>query len=259
MPPRPSDCVQRVRDHLAALRALPRERAAAMPAEYYTSPEFLNLERDELFRKQWIGIGHIGEIPKPGDYFTTELVDEQLIVARSTGESVHVLSNVCRHRGSVIARGTGNAKRFICPYHAWTYGLDGNLIAAPLMDGVAHFEPTRCRLPQFKLEIWQGFIFVNLDREATTPLAPQIAATEPYVRNYRPAERHLLFNAEEVWQTNWKCLVENFMEGYHLSPMHAKTLHAVTPTALCDLFPVRRALQRLVLIREREGGDHETV
>jgi nitrite reductase/ring-hydroxylating ferredoxin subunit len=237
MPSSPSDCVQRVRDHLAALRALPQERAAAMPAEYYTSPEFLNLERDELFRKQWIGIGHVGEIPKPGDYFTTELVDEQLIVARGTDKSIRVLSNVCRHRGSVIARGTGNAKRFICPYHAWTYGLDGNLIAAPLMDRVAHFERTRCRLPQFRLEIWEGFIFVNLDREATTPLASQIAATEPYIRNYRPAERHLLFNAEEVWQTNWKCLVENFMEGYHLSPMHAKTLHAVTPTELCEKLP----------------------
>jgi len=205
-----------------------------MPAAYYTSPEFLAIERDELFRRQWVCIGHVGELPEAGDYFTTELVGEQLLAARDGTGTLRVLSNVCRHRGNIVAQGAGNAKRFTCGYHAWTYGLDGRLQAAPLLG--PSFDQSRCRLPEFPSEVWQGFIFVNLAGNEA-PLAPVLAETEPYIRNYGQAHRHFLFGAEEVWDTNWKCLAENFMEGYHLSPMHAKTLHAITPTRLCEKLP----------------------
>jgi nitrite reductase/ring-hydroxylating ferredoxin subunit len=228
--------IRQIRAELALLTLVPRHQARAMSAAYYTSPEYLELEREELFRKQWICIGHLGEVPRPGDYFTTELIDEQLLVTRDLGGAVRVLSNVCRHRGNIVARAAGHAARFVCGYHAWTYGLDGHLLAAPLIEEGAHFDKRNCRLPQFATETWQGFIFVNLDGTAA-PLATALAATEPYIRNYHPAERHLLFGAEETWNTNWKCLVENFMEGYHLSPTHANTLHAITPTALCEKLP----------------------
>jgi choline monooxygenase len=221
---------------LAVLKELPRERARAMPATYYTSPEFLALEREALFRRQWICIGHVGEVPSPGDYFTTELVDEPLLVVHDARGVVRVLSNVCRHRGNLVASGAGRAARFVCGYHAWSYALDGRLERAPLVAQGADFDPSRCRLPEFPCEIWQGYIFVNLEGNET-PLGPKLAATLPYIRNYHPAEQHFLFGAEEVWNTNWKCLAENFMEGYHLSPMHAKTLHAITPTTLCEKLP----------------------
>ena len=231
-----STTVQQVREELAALARMPRHDARAMSAAYYTSSEFLEVEREQLFRKQWVCLGHVGEVASPGDYFTTELLDEQLLVVRGNDGSVRVLSNVCRHRGNIVAQGNGNTPRFVCSYHAWTYGLDGQLQRAPLIAEGAHFDRRTCRLPQFASEIWQGFIFVNLEGNEP-PLAPALAATESYIRNYQEDKRHFLFGSEEVWGTNWKCLVENFMEGYHLSPMHAKTLHAITPTALCEKLP----------------------
>ena len=228
--------VQRLRGELAALRQLPRERARALPAAFYTSSEYCDFERQELFRKQWICVGHVGAIPSVGDYFTSELVDEQLLIVRESSTTIKVLSNVCRHRGSPIAQGAGRATRFVCGYHGWTYALDGRLIAAPLIQDGDHFVKKGCRLPQFASELWHGFIFVNLDGLAA-PLVPALSPTEPFIRNYHPADQHFLFEAQEVWNTNWKCLVENFMEGYHLSPLHAKTLHSITPTALCEKLP----------------------
>lgn len=204
-----------------------------MSAAYYTSPDYLELEKEELFRKEWICIGHEGEIPRGGDYFTTDLVDEQLLVVRGQDSSVRVLSNVCRHRGNLVARGSGNAERFTCGYHAWSYSLEGRLLAAPLMEP---FDKANCRLPEFPVESWQGFIFVNLEGGAP-PLGTALREMAPFIRNYHPEQRHFLFGAEEAWATNWKCLAENFMEGYHLSPMHPKTLHAITPTTLCEKLP----------------------
>jgi choline monooxygenase len=203
-----------------------------MPGPFYTSPEYFEFEREELFRKQWICVGHVGEIPVSGDYFTTDLIDEQLLIVRESPTTVRVMSNVCRHRGNMVARGTGHSTRFVCGYHGWTYALDGRLLAAPLIrDGFVRNE-----LPQFASQVWQGFIFVNLDGLAA-PLVPELQPTEPFIRNYHPADQHLLFKTEEVWNTNWKCLVENFMEGYHLSPLHARTLHPITPTRLCEKLP----------------------
>ena len=215
---------------------VPRDQARALPAAFYTSPEYLEFERGALFRTQWICLGHVGAIPNVGDYFTAELADEQLLIVRESAAAVSVLSNICRHRGSPVVTGAGHAARFVCGYHGWTYALDGRLLAAPLIQDGKHFNKAACRLPRFASEIWQGYIFVNLDGSAA-PLAPALSSTEPYIRNYHPAEQHFLFETQEVWQTNWKCLVENFMEGYHLSPLHAKTLHPVTPTNLCEKLP----------------------
>ena len=228
-----SPIARQILGELQHLRLLQRNQARTMPGAYYTSPEFLELEKEELFRREWICLGHEGEIPRTGDYFTTDLVDEQLLVVRGVHAEITVLSNVCRHRGNVVARGSGNASRFTCGYHAWSYGITGKLIAAPLMDS---FDKAGCSLPRFAVEIWRGFIFVNLDNRAA-PLATALQDLEPTLRNYHPEDRHFLYGAEEIWATNWKCLVENFMEGYHLSPTHAKTLHAVTPTALCEKLP----------------------
>ncbi len=173
---------------------------------------------------------------KPGDYFTTELVDEPLLVVRDKQGQVNVFSNVCRHRGNLVATGRGRKQVHACAYHAWSYGLDGRLVRAPLMDATTALDQANCRLPQLRSEVWQNFIFVNLDGRAPA-LAPQLAPLTPHIRNYHNEERHLYYQREEVWQTNWKCLAENFMEGYHLSVTHPVTLHPVTPTELCEYVP----------------------
>jgi len=229
----PSPTVQKIIEELRKLRGLSKAQARGMPPGFYTSPEYLEFEKEKLFRKEWICVGHAGEIPKVGDYFTTELIDEQLLVIRGSDAVVRILSNVCRHRGNIIKRGAGNAARLICGYHAWVYGLDGLLLGAPLVE---HVDRATCRLPQFPVELWYGYIFVNLNGQ-TSSLSASLEALEPFVQNYHPEERHFLYGKEDVWATNWKCLAENFMEGYHLSPAHAKTLHSITPTTRCEKLP----------------------
>ncbi len=228
--------VQEIREELTKLKSLSADQARTMPPSYYTSAEFLALEEEHIFRKEWVCVGHTGEIPNPGDYFTTELVGEQMIVLRDEHGEVRILSNVCRHRGNILAQGTGNRKKFICGYHAWVYDSSGRLQNAPLMDQVKGFEKANCTLPNFATEIWQGFIYVNLDGNAP-PLAEQLGGIEEIIQNYKMGERNFVFGEETIWDCNWKCLAENFMEGYHLSPTHVKTLHPITPTSLCVKMP----------------------
>lgn len=213
-----------------------RDQARTMPPSFYTSAEFHECEKEEVFLKEWICLGHVGEIPEPGDYFTTELVGEQLLVSRGQDGTVHVLSNVCRHRGNLVAEGRGNRRSFVCGYHAWTYDLDGALKTAPLMNKVKGFARKNCSLPKLNSEIWSNFIFVNLDGQAA-PLAPQLARLDGILHNYHNEQRNLLFTDEAVWETNWKNLTENFMEGYHLFATHPKTLQPMTPTQLCRKVP----------------------
>ena len=221
---------------LERVRTTDPDRARGMPGVFYTSPAMLEIEREHVFRAGWVCIGHAGEVSKPGDFFTTELVDEPLLVVRGRNGGIKVLSNVCRHRGNLVAEGRGNRKLFLCGYHAWTYDTDGALVGAPLMEGRPAFSKADCGLKPIRSEVWQNFIFVNLDG-AATPLADNLAPILPQVRNYHNEERYLYFSREEVWATNWKNLVENFMEGYHLSVTHPKTLDPYTPTSLCQYVP----------------------
>ncbi len=230
------DTVAGLRAELTHLKTLSEDQARTMPPAFYTSPAFHELEKEEIFRKEWICLGHVGEVSNPGDYFTTELVDEQLLVTRGQDNTIRVLSNVCRHRGNIVAEGRGNRSKFTCQYHAWSYGPDGKLLAAPFMEKKKNFDKAACRLPELQTEVWNNFIFVNLDGNAT-PLAERLKGLEPNVSNYHNELRNLLFSAEEVWNTNWKNLTENFMEGYHLSATHLKTLHEMTPTSLCKKVP----------------------
>lgn len=219
-----------LRQRLAELAASDDDHATALGAAFYTSAEFLELEQDELLRKEWLCVGHVGELRDDGDHVATELLGEQLVLIRD-GDIVRALSNVCRHRGNRIVEGRGNSRRLLCGYHHWSYGRDGRLQTAPLMDGRAGFDPSTCRLPEFRTEIWNGWIFVDLSGTAP-PLADRLGGLDAIVANYHPDARFLVFLEEDEWACNWKCLFENFMEGYHLSAIHPTTLHPITPTRL---------------------------
>lgn len=210
------------------------ESAQTMRPAFYTSPELLELE-EALFRREWVCLGRAEEVSRPGDYFTTSLLDEPLLVCRNKKDEVVVLSNVCRHRGSLIASGSGNKHRFSCPYHAWTYTNDGQLVGAPHMGEVSEFSLTDYGLPKFSSEVWQGFIYVNLDGTAA-PLSQRLAKLESSIAGYQVQNMQICYSTEETWPVNWKLLSENFMEGYHLSVVHRDSIHKYTPTELCEYF-----------------------
>ncbi|WP_425407228.1 aromatic ring-hydroxylating oxygenase subunit alpha [Hwanghaeella sp.] len=210
--------------------SLPETQAQSLPGVFYTDPDFFRYEVDRFLSKEWHCLGRADEIPNPGDYFTTKLFDEPLLIAHGEDGIIRVLSNLCRHRGMQLAQGAGATRRFVCPYHAWSYNPSGQLRNAPMMreKGVTG---ANCRLPEFRSEIWNGFIYANLDDEAA-PLSPRLAGLEQLLGRYETAKMRFVRAFEEEWQTNWKCLFENFMEAYHLSVVHPDTLHPYTPTGL---------------------------
>ena len=212
------------------------DEAWSMPKSYYTDENVLALERAHLFAKEWICVGRVEEVPKPGDYMAFMLCNEPIVVVRGEDNNIRAMSNVCRHRGALLAEGSGNNSRLVCPYHHWSYDLEGKLAGAPRMEAHKTFDKSNCRLPQFPTEEWNGFLFVCL-AEDPPPLAPRLAPLAKLIHNYHVEQMKMLYVANEIWHTNWKCLIENFMEGYHLSPLHKTTLHLVNPTRLCTHLP----------------------
>jgi len=213
---------------LQQLAALPADRPMTMPGAFYTSQDQFDHEARAVLRTGWHCLGREDEIPQAGDFFTAQLLNEPLLIVRGDDSTVRVMANVCRHRGMPLAEGRGNSKRFICSYHAWTYDRSGALLRAPRMENTG-FDPKTCKLPQHKVQLWNGFIYVSLDPNAAPFEHPDL---DTMLAPYAPQEFRLIHVAEENWQTNWKCLVENFMEGYHLSVVHPETLHGYTPSGL---------------------------
>jgi len=211
-------------------------RAKTLPQECYTNQEFLDFERRTLFSHEWLCIGRASSIPKNGDYFTTVVNDEHVIVARGKDAQVRVFSSICQHRGMQICDDRGNCGTFMCPYHHWSYGLDGRLLGAPAMERTERFDKKDYGLPNLKVELWQGFIMVNFDRDAA-PFAPTMSRYEPLLANYElentvcPATFTL---TDLPW--NWKVMMENFNDGYHANRLH-HTIQDFCPSNLAA-FPV---------------------
>ena len=126
---------------LARVAGLPMEQATTIPAQAYTSEAFLALELEEIFAKEWVCVGRLEEVAEPGDYLVTQLAGESLLIVRGDDKRVRVLSNVCRHRWTQVANGKGNATRFVCPYHAWTYDREGRLVHTRYMEQSGAFRP----------------------------------------------------------------------------------------------------------------------
>ena len=210
--------------------------AETLPPLCYTDPGFYRFEKQALFAHEWLCVGRVGWVPHPGDYFTTTIADEPIIVSRDLKGDIHAMSAVCQHRAMLVAEGHGNARGFVCPYHHWSYGLDGKLVGAPAMGRTCNFDRAAYRLPAFQVELWQGFVFVNQDPDAG-PLAPRLGAVEAAIGNYD------LANAEGErpgpagrFPWNWKVMFENNNDGYHANKLHHGPLHDFVPSHLAE-FP----------------------
>ncbi|SON56812.1 Salicylate 5-hydroxylase, large oxygenase componen [Hartmannibacter diazotrophicus] len=201
----------------------PFEQAHAMPKSVYTTEAFLKAELETIFSREWICAGRADSLKKPGDYRTMEIAGEPIIILRDGDGQLRAMSNVCRHRMSTIMEGCGNAKALVCPYHAWTYGLDGRLRGAPAMNQNTDFRREDHRLPPVRCEEWQGWIMVSLDPDAK-PTSEQFGQVAELLGNLDMTDYRETFREEHRWDTNWKVLGENFMESYHLPACHSGTI-----------------------------------
>lgn len=213
------DAVEELKENVAT----PFERARAMPPSVYTSEDFLAREISDIFAKDWFCVGRASALANSGDYVTLELAGQPIIVLRDNTGSLKAMSNVCRHRMSTLLEGRGNARSIVCPYHAWTYNLDGSLRGAPAMTQNEGFCKTDYQLPDIRCEEWLGWVFVTLNPEAPK-VADQLAQVADMVGDYDMTNYTETFFETHVWDTNWKVLAENFMESYHLPVCHAGTI-----------------------------------
>ena len=213
-------------DPVAALfenTAIPFEQARAMPPEVYTTQDFLDQELENVFAKDWFCVGRADSLANAGDYTTCELAGQPVFVIRDKDGTLRAMSNVCLHRMSTLLHGTGNARSIVCPYHAWTYNLDGSLRGAPAMTLNDSFCKDQYKLPDVRCEEWLGWVFITLNPDAPA-VADQLAQVEDLIAGYDMTNYAEVFFEEHLWDTNWKVLAENFMESYHLPVCHAGTI-----------------------------------
>ena len=220
------DALQRIRN--------PVDEAWTLPPDAYTSAQIFQRESETLFSNGWLCVGRVEQFPKEGDYRCVDLPTHPVVVVRGRDGEVRAFSRVCLHRAMPVAEGTGNATRFVCPYHNWTYELTGQLRSAPMMEGAQGFDAKQCRLPALAVEIWHGFIFVNADPDAE-PLAPQLEGLTRVIANYGFEEMIVVDTIEFDSPWNWKILVENFMEAYHHIGTHKTTFQPVYPARLSSV------------------------
>lgn len=203
--------------------SLPFDKASAMPRSVYVSEEFLQAELDDVFAVDWFCAGRASALKEPGDYLTLELAGQPIMVVRGADGELRAQSNVCLHRMSTLLHGRGNAKAIVCPYHAWTYELNGQLRGAPAMEANASFCKDSMRLPEVRCEEWLGWILVSLNGQVQ-PAHQQFSDIENMIADYNMAHYEETFFETHRWDTNWKVLAENFMESYHLPVCHKGTI-----------------------------------
>jgi phenylpropionate dioxygenase-like ring-hydroxylating dioxygenase large terminal subunit len=220
-----------------------------LPPWTYVSPELLEIEKDVLFRRSWQCVAHVSDIPNPGDYVAFDIVGERALVVRGKDGVVRAFHNVCRHRGSrVVAEDRGSCRSaIVCPFHGWSYNLDGTLRAVPQAKSFPRLDPKEHGLPELEHEIWQGFVFVRFlpgsQPSVKDWMAPFVGDIEPYrlseVRPIRPL-------ATDVIDANWKSVRDVDNEGYHVPMAHP---------ALQDLYGGRYEDRSLAFGLSRSSGE----
>ncbi len=253
-----------VSELLASLPPYAGNEAAApmLPRLCYISPAFFEFERDAVFARNWVCVGRVDQLPEPGARLSASVAGEPVILTRGRSGEIHALSAVCRHRGQVIPCDREAPEGLLrCPLHYWTYDLTGRLVGAPRMgDALASLRDT-VRLPSLAVELWHGFIFVNLDG-AAAPLAPSLAKVEPCWEGYPETEMAtvppVVATTPVPW--NWKVQLENFTDAYHPEFVHhgthdfAPSVHPDGGVAFSEMKDGDNAILRSVPMLKPDGG-----
>ena len=204
----------------------PTATAVGLPREAYTNPEFFEIERDQVLAATWVCVGITDDLPHPGDLLPYDFAGIPLLLLRDKAGGIRSFHNVCSHRGVQLVAEPRNSRGGItCPYHAWTYGLDGRLLRRPRFCGEPRcpddvFDPVALGLQAVRCESWHHLIFVNLDGKAP-PLADYV---QPLATRWADRDFALLRHGGEGLKfeirANWKLVIENYVERYHLPSVH---------------------------------------
>jgi choline monooxygenase len=194
---------------------------STLPYSWYTDPEILRRERELIFRSAWHYVGHLGQLPEPGTYFAGRAGTTPIVVTRARDGELRAFVNVCRHRGTTVAEGQGKRETLQCPYHAWTYGLDGALRSAPRSDEEPDFPREELGLVPVAVGSWGPFVFVNAGPEPE-PLADALGSMPAQIAELGLDVDDLVFHSrwEAELDANWKVVCENFLECYHCQVAH---------------------------------------
>jgi choline monooxygenase len=216
-------------DSLSGLLALydeaaPLEYAYTIPAAWYVDERIERLERDQVFGSNWIAVGRVDQAAEAGQFFTFDLAGEPLIIVRGADHQLRAFYNVCRHHAAAVATAPcGVAQHLRCPYHGWTYGLDGSLKGTPEFTGVCNFDREANGLVPVQVAAWEKFIFVNLNPEAA-PLESQL---DDLPQRISVARLRFFTRKTYTLACNWKVYVDNYLDGgYHVPHLH-KALNSV--------------------------------
>ena len=200
-----------------------------LPQRYFVSPELFKEEQEKIFANHWILVGHQSELANTGDYLVAAISGESVIVIRDQSGALHAFYNVCRHRGTRLCENNrGHVRAIQCPYHAWTYGLDGQLIGAPHMDEVPGFNKADYSLRSVRAGIWEGFVFVNLTedrRDVSThrrgySIEKWFAPLTGKFSHWNLPNLRAVRRIEYDVRANWKLIFENYSECYHCPGVH---------------------------------------
>ncbi|XP_052157585.1 choline monooxygenase, chloroplastic isoform X2 [Oryza glaberrima] len=208
--------------------AVPLASAVTPPSGWYTDPDFLRLELDRVFLRGWQAVGHIWQVKNPNDYFTGRLGNVEFVICRDANGELHAFHNVCRHHASLLACGSGQKTCFQCPYHGWTYGLDGVLLKATRISGIKNFNKNDFGLIPIKVATWGPFVLAKFDSGFSQETADNTvgdewlgSASDLLSRNGIDTSLPHIYRREYIIECNWKVFCDNYLDGgYHVPYAH---------------------------------------
>jgi phenylpropionate dioxygenase-like ring-hydroxylating dioxygenase large terminal subunit len=190
-----------------------------IPVERYISQAYFDQEVEKVWRRTWQVACRDEELAEPGDYVVYDIVDDSILLTRTAAGEIKAYVNACLHRGTALCEGKGHAKAFRCPFHGFTWSLEGTLRWVPAQWDFPHLDKQAFRLPEVKVGNWGGFVFINLDPEAA-PLSDYLELLPAHLDGDELARRYKAAHVSQIVPCNWKVLQEAFIEGYHVSETH---------------------------------------
>jgi len=191
--------------------------------ERYISREFFAREVEKVWRKTWQVACRESRLRNPGDYFVYDIVNDSILLTRTEAGELKGFYNSCLHRGRALKRGAGRAEILRCPYHGWSWKLDGEFDSAPCQWDFPHIAPETNKLPQVRVATWGGWVFINMD-DAAPSLDEYMGVLPAHMNQWKHQQRYVSLHVEKVIACNWKVALEAFIESYHAIATHPQLM-----------------------------------